>query len=127
MAKTVSKEEAAAGRQAVDELIASQPQAIRERLITLRQTIAVGAPAATERIAYGLPTFYLRGNLIHYGPAAHHIGLYPGASGVAGFTERLDAEGFKYSKGAIQLPHDRPLPLDLVRDIVAYRLAERTP
>jgi uncharacterized protein YdhG (YjbR/CyaY superfamily) len=124
--KSVTPAAAEAGRQAVDAYIAAQPPPVQERLETLRALIHAAHPEITEKISYQMPTFYLRGNLVHVAAFARHIGLYPLPQGVAGFQERLKEGGFPFSKGAIQLPHDRALPLDLVRDIVAYRVAQQT-
>lgn len=106
----------------VDEYIALQSPEIQERLTALRAAIREAAPEATEKISWGMPTFVLFGNLIHFAAAKKHIGLYPGESGVAHFKERL--EGLGFTKGAIQLPHARPLPLALVKEITAFRAEE---
>jgi uncharacterized protein YdhG (YjbR/CyaY superfamily) len=120
-----SAAEIEAGRAAVDAYIAAQPPVVRARLATLRALIHEAHPGITERIAYQMPTFCLHGNLVHIAAFAHHIGLYPLPQGVEEFTRRLDALKLPYSKGAIQLPLDRDLPLDLVRDIVAFRVAQQ--
>ncbi len=108
----------------IDEYIAQYPPEVQARLQTLRQCIHETAPEATEKISYAMPTFYLKGNLVHFACFKHHIGLYPGASGVEAFLPELG--GYKTSKGAIQLPMDKPLPLELVRRIVRFRVAENT-
>ena len=79
-------------------------------------------PGTTEKISWSMPTFYLRGNLVHFAVHKNHIGLYPGASGVEKMKDRL--EGYAFSKGAIQFPLDRPLPRALIGEIVAFRVAE---
>lgn len=106
----------------IDACIAAQPEAVRPLLETLRALIRAEAPEASERMAYGLPTFWLNGNLIHFGAFRRHIGLYPGAAGVAAFEAELGA--YVHSKGAIQFPLDQPLPLELIRRIVAFRVAQ---
>jgi uncharacterized protein YdhG (YjbR/CyaY superfamily) len=95
---------------------------IRERLAKLRATIRAAAPDAEERIAYRIPTFSQRGNLVHFAAYAGHIGFYPGASGIKSFAKELAA--YATSKGGVQLPHDRPLPHGVIRKIVRFRLAE---
>lgn len=75
-------------------------------------------PEAQEKISWGMPTFYLKGNLIHFAAHKRHIGLYPGGEAIIFFCERLQA--YKTSKGAIQLPMDQPLPIDLISDIVLF-------
>jgi uncharacterized protein YdhG (YjbR/CyaY superfamily) len=92
----------------------------RTRLRTLRALVREEAPNAVERMAYGLPTWYQEKNLLHLGAFARHIGLYPGPAAIEAFAEELTS--LRTSKGAIQLPHDRDLPLDLVRRIVRWRL-----
>src|SRR5262249_61991534 len=80
------------------------------------------APSAREKISYRIPTFALCGNLVHFAAFEHHIGFYPGASGVKQFARKLNS--YDFAKGSVQFPHDRPLPLDLVAEIVRFRLAE---
>ncbi len=94
----------------------------RTRLRTLRSVIREEAPGAAERMAYGLPTWHQEENLLHLGAFARHVGLYPGPAAIEAFAEEL--ESFSTSKGAIQLPHDRDLPVDLVRRIVRWRLEQ---
>jgi len=93
----------------IDEYIGNFPQNIQQLLQAMRTTIHKAAPAAEEIINYGIPTFYLKGNLVHFAAYKNHIGFYPAASGIAAFKEELSA--YKSSKGAVQFPVDRPLPL----------------
>ena len=72
-----------------------------------------------------MPTYKLNGNLIHFAAGKNHVGLYPGSSGVENFVDKLDELGLKHSKGAIQFPLGRPLPRDLVKEIIAFRVAEQ--
>ncbi len=102
----------------VEQYIAEQPEAYRQRLSALRQAILSADPRLEEAIAWGMPTFRLRRNVIHFALARRHIGLYPGAGAVAHFAPRL--ADFSHSKGTIRLPHDRELPLELVREITAW-------
>ena len=106
----------------IDSYIAAFPPAVRARLRKLRTAIRRAAPDARERISYRIPTFSLCGNVVHFAAYEHHIGLYPGASGVKKFARRLRA--YDFAKGSVQFPHDRPLPLDLIAEIVAFRRAE---
>lgn len=106
----------------IDEYIALFPQDVQDRLQTLRRTIREAAPEATEKLSWQMPTFYLFGNLVHFAMGKHHVGFYPGASGVEHFAEELT--GYKTSKGAIQFPLDRPTPYDLVARIVRFRVEE---
>ena len=106
----------------VDEYIAQSPEELRGRLEALRAMILDEAPGAREKISWAMPTFELHGNLIHFFAHSRHIGLYPGVEGVAAFQAELT--DYKTSKGAIQLPLDRPLPEALIRRIVRHRVAE---
>ena len=106
----------------IDEYIAGFPEPVQARLAAIRATIREHAPQATERISYRIPTFHLGGNLVHFAAFAHHIGFYPGPSGIAAFREALAP--YAQAKGSVQFPHDAPLPLDLVAAIVDFRVAE---
>jgi len=105
---------------AVSAYIDAAPEPARTRLRTLRSVVREEAPSAIERISYGLPTWTLGENLLHLGAFARHVGVYPGAAAIEAFED--DLVSFKTSKGAIQLPHDRELPVELVRRIVRWRL-----
>ena len=106
----------------IDEYMRAFPREVQEKLSDLRATIRRAAPDAVEKIAYRMPTFFQKKNLVHFAAYEHHIGFYPTASGVASFTGELT--GYVTSKGAIQFPIDEPLPLDLVTRIVKFRVAE---
>lgn len=106
----------------IDEYIALFPVGVRERLKKMRETIRASAPEATEKISYQMPTFYLYGNLVHFAAFKKHIGFYPGANGIEAFRDRLT--GYKTSKGTVQFPFDKPLPLALVEEIVRFRAAQ---
>ena len=104
----------------IDDYIAAFPPKVRARLKQMRATIRKHAPMATEKISYRIPTFYLNGNLVHFAGYAHHVGFYPGAAGMAKF--RAAFAGFKSAKGSVQFPHDEPLPLDVVAEVVKFRV-----
>jgi uncharacterized protein YdhG (YjbR/CyaY superfamily) len=104
----------------IDEYIRSCPVELQDRLRELRELIKKNAPNATEKISWKMPTFYQQGNLIHFFLHKHHIGLYPGAEAVDYFKEKLT--DYKTSKGAIQLPLNKPLPKALVKAIVRYNV-----
>ncbi len=106
----------------IDDYIARYPEEVQMILNRIRAIIREEAPDATEKISYQMPTFYLNGNLVHFGAFKNHIGLYPTPSGVEAFQEELSA--YKGAKGSVQFPLDRPFPYDLIRRIVAYRVAE---
>ena len=107
----------------VDQHIADAPPEARPMLEELRALIKAVAPDATERISYGIPTFDLAGkHLVHFAGYAKHVGFYPTGSGIEAFKEELAA--YPTSKGTVQFPLDRPLPVDLVRRIVEFRVRE---
>lgn len=112
------------GFKSIDEYIAAQPKTVQPALQRIRSEIALVAPDATEKISYQMPTFYLNGNLVHFAAFEHHIGFYPTASGVKAFQG--DLSGYKYAKGSIQFPIDRPVPLRLIRKIVKFRVDENS-
>lgn len=106
----------------IDEYINSFPDEVQALLQSLRQTIKEEAPDAQEVIKYGIPTFVLNGNLVHFGGYKNHIGFYPTPSGTEAFQEEIAP--YKARKGTIQFPLNQPLPLDLIRRIVAFRVKE---
>jgi uncharacterized protein YdhG (YjbR/CyaY superfamily) len=106
----------------IDEYIASFPPDIREILEKIRETIQKTVPDATEAIAYGIPTFRLNGNLVHFAAFKHHIGFFPTSSGIAAFRNELSS--YTTSKGTVQFPLDKPIPYELVEAIALYRAAE---
>ncbi len=106
----------------IDEYIAAFPPAIQRLLEDVRRTIHQAAPAAQEAIRYGIPTFVLHGNLVHFGAFRTHIGFYPTPSAIAAFEDELAA--YATAKGSIQFPLHQPLPLDLITRIVHFRVEE---
>jgi uncharacterized protein YdhG (YjbR/CyaY superfamily) len=106
----------------VSEYIALCAPQVRARLEQIRETVRRAAPDALERISYGIPTFSQHGNLVHFAAYEHHVGFYPGASAIASFAKQLPT--YATSKGTVQLPLDRPVPLELVAKIVRFRVAE---
>jgi len=107
----------------IDDYIATHPPKIRARLTAVRRTIRKHAPKAEERISYRIPTFYLNGNLVHFAAFDRHVGFYPGAAGIAAFRDALAP--YKSAKGSVQFPHDEPLPLELVAEIVQFRVTQQ--
>ncbi|MCQ1529340.1 iron chaperone [Lutispora saccharofermentans] len=106
----------------VDEYIMNSPPELHERLEKLRKVIKEAAPDAGEKISWGMPTFVLHGNLVHFAVHKNHIGFYPAPSGIEAFKDEL-AE-YKSSKGAVQFPIAKPLPFELISNIVKFRAAE---
>lgn len=106
----------------IDEYHASQPEDLRERLEKLRQAIRQAAPMATETISYGMPAFRQNKVLVYYALNKEHIGFYPTPGPILHFRKEL--EKYNTSKGAIQFPIDKPLPVSLIKKIVKFRLDE---
>ena len=113
----------ARGGSSVDAYIAAYPNDVRKRLELIRATVRKVVPEAQEKISYGIPTFTLDGNLIHYAAFKNHIGLYPGSAAIAAFKK--DLAGYKTSKGTVQLPSDAAIPCALIERIVRFRIKDR--
>ncbi len=111
-----------AGPKTIDEYIAGFPPDVREILEKIRATIKQAAPEAQEAIKYRMPTFTLKGNLVHFAAFKKHIGFYPVPSGIEAFKEDLSA--YEGGKGSIQFPLDRPIPYDLIGRIVRFLVEE---
>ena len=108
----------------IDEYIAAFPKNIQTLLEQMRATIWKAAPEAKEAISYGIPTFKLNGNLVHFAAFKNHIGFYPTPSGIEEFEKELSV--YKQGKGSVQFPLDKPLPLALITRIVKYRTKKNT-
>jgi uncharacterized protein YdhG (YjbR/CyaY superfamily) len=106
----------------IDTYIANFPEEVAELLQIIRIAIAVTAPNADEKISYGIPTFALKGNLVHFAAFKNHIGFYPGSSGIENFKDDLKA--YETSKGTIRFPFGEPIPIDLIKKIVAFRVKQ---
>lgn len=106
----------------IDEYIANFPKEVQETLQELRATIKNAAPEAEEAISYQMPTFKLKGNLVHFAAYKNHIGFYPTPSGIEKFKEELSA--YEGAKGSVKFPIDQPLPLDTIAKIVKFRVTE---
>jgi len=106
----------------IDEYIADFPKDVREILEMIRKTIHEAAPEAEEAISYQMPAFKLHGNLVYFAAFKKHIGFYPIPSGVKKFKAELSM--YEQGKGSVQFPLDRPIPYDLIRRIVKFRVEE---
>src|SRR5688572_5438134 len=100
----------------VDAFIASYPKRVQAVLKTLRRIIKAVVPEAGEKISYGIPTFTLHGNLIHFSAYEKHVGLYPESGPIREFAAQL--KKYETAKGTVRFPIDKPLPLALIRKIV---------
>ncbi|MBP7733005.1 MAG: DUF1801 domain-containing protein [Caldisericia bacterium] len=108
----------------VDEYISWFPPEVAGKLEILRQTIAKAAPEAKETISYSMPAFEFHGVLCYFAAFKDHLSFFPTSSGVEAFKDEL--RDYKTSKGTIQLPLDKPLPLELITRIVKFRFEENT-
>jgi uncharacterized protein YdhG (YjbR/CyaY superfamily) len=115
-------EESKVTPQSIDEYIVQFTPEIQEKLVMLRKVIKEAAPEATEKISWGMPTFVLHGNLVHFAAFKNHIGLYPSPSGIDNFKDELSE--YKGAKGSIQFPFKKPMPYELIGKIVKFRVAE---
>jgi uncharacterized protein YdhG (YjbR/CyaY superfamily) len=107
----------------IDDYISLQPEELVEGLEKLRQIIRSVAPEATETISYHMPAFQYHGMLVGFAGWKKHYGFYPwNGSTVIEFKEEL--KGYETSKGAIQFPRDKPLPVALIKKIVKFRMKE---
>ena len=100
------------------------PPEIQIRLEEIRQAIKSVVPGAEERISYNMPSFWFHGNLIYYGAFKNHIGFYPASKTVfEKFKDEMKI--YKQSgKGTVQFPHNKPIPLDLIKKITQLRAIE---
>ena len=106
----------------IDEYIAAFPEEVQRRLEQIRKTIHTAAPQAREAIKYNMPAFTLGKNLVYFAAFTKHIGFYPIPSAVTAFKN--DLADFKQGKGSVQFPFVQPLPLELIRRIVHYRVGQ---
>ncbi|MBP3963037.1 iron chaperone [Paenibacillus lignilyticus] len=110
------------GINTIDDYIAQFTGETKEILNKLRELIHDCAPEATEKISYQMPTFALNGNLVHFAAFEKHIGFYPTPSGIERFQEELSP--YKTAKGSVQFPINKPIPFDLIKKMVKFRVSE---
>jgi len=106
----------------VDKFIAEYPKEVQDILNKVRKTIRNAAPEAEETINYGIPTFTLNGNLVHFSALKAHIGFYPTPSGIEKFHKELSK--YEGAKGSVKFPLDQPIPYSLIEKIVKFRVKE---
>ncbi len=107
----------------IDEYIRTFPKDVQNILEEMRQTIRKEVPEAEEAISYQIPTFKLNGrNLVHFAAYKNHIGFYPTSSGIEAFKKELSP--YKGAKGSVQFPLKEPIPYDLAKKIVIFRVKE---
>jgi len=106
----------------IDEYIAGFPNDVQEILEKIRMTIRKAVPDAEEKISYQMPTFALKGNLVHFAAYKKHIGFYPASTGIEKFKNELSV--YEGAKGSVKFPLDKPIPFDLISKIVKFRVKE---
>ncbi len=106
----------------IDEYIANFPEDIQQKLQEIRKLIKDTAPNAVENVSYAMPTFKLKKNIVHFAAYTNHIGFYPGPSGIEAFKAEL--KDYKFSKAAIQFPHSKTIPFELIKRITEFRVRE---
>ena len=108
----------------IDEYIYGFPGDVQDILQELRRIIRESAPNAEETISYKIPTFKLKGNLVHFAAFKNHIGFYPTPSAIEAFKRELSP--YETAKGSVKFPLNKPIPYDLVRRVVEFRVKENT-
>lgn len=106
----------------IDEYIIKFPPNVQNILQKIRQLIKDLVPKAKETISYQIPTFKLNGNLVHFAAYKNHIGFYPTPSAIKEFKKELSI--YRLGKGTIQFPINQPIPYDLIKKIVKFRINE---
>ncbi|MGE0073638.1 MAG: iron chaperone [Sphaerochaetaceae bacterium] len=116
------KDDAKPNISTIDAYIEQCDPSLQPALVEMYSIIRDAVPEATEKISYGMPAFFLKKNLVYFAASRNHIGFYPTSSGVEAFKDELGP--YKWSKGTIQFPWDKPLPVELIRKIVRFRVKE---
>ncbi len=106
----------------IDAYIASCKPEVQPSLMELRQLIHNAEPSLKEKISWNMPTFYTKQNVIHFAAHKNHIGIYPGAEANERFSDRL--QDYHVSKGAFQIPYDKPFDQALIADMIRFNLGE---
>lgn len=107
----------------IDGYIAAQPSEVQPTLRHLREAIKKAAPEAGEKLSWGMATFTLHGNLVHFSAQKKHMGFHPAPSAIEAFREELAP--YVCSKGTVQLPYNQPLPVELIDKMVRFRVKEQ--
>lgn len=112
-----------AGATTMDDYIASFDGEIRERMESLRKLIHSCHPDITEKLAWGMPTFVLKGNLAHFSAEKKHMGFHPGKETIDAFADRFN--GLPHTKSTLHLLYDKPMPWELLQEMVEFCVMER--
>jgi uncharacterized protein YdhG (YjbR/CyaY superfamily) len=102
----------------IDDYIRGQAENIQPYLNQIRELLRITLPNAEERMSWKMPTYWYKHNIIHFAAHSKHIGLYPGDRAIIYFADKLT--DYKTSKGAVQLPYNKPLPLELISEIARW-------
>ena len=102
----------------IEEYIAAQPEEVQPYLTELRNALHAALPEAEERISWSMPTYWKTHHIIQLAGFKNHVGLYPGEEAVKEFSEHL--KDYKFSKGSIQFPYSKPMPLELIGEIARW-------
>lgn len=109
----------------VKEYIAGFPKEIQLRLLTIRETILAIHPEIKEGFSYQMPAYSFKKPLVYFAGYKNHIGFYPTGSGIKHVENMLKTNGFAFSKGSIQFRHDEQIPIELIRNLVHFKLNEQ--
>ena len=108
----------------IDNYLEAAPEPARGMLEAIRKIVRAGAPAGTTEVfSYGMPGFRYKGALLWYGAFKSHVGFFPGSPPMIKSLAN-ELKDYKTSKGAIQFPFGKPVPVALVKKILKLRLAE---
>lgn len=104
----------------IDQYIAGFNPDVQEKLKTIRKLVHETIPEAVEAISYQMPSFKYKGKiLVYFAAFKSHIGFYATPESNLAFKDELSE--YKTTKGTIQLPYDKPLPLELLQKILYYK------
>ncbi len=106
----------------IEEYIAAQPVNVQEKLREMLKAVMEAAPQAIEKISYRMPAFTFNGMLLYFAAHTNHIGFYPFTTAIKAFSRELSP--YHTSKGGIQFPYKSPLPVDLIKRMVEFRVRE---
>lgn len=109
--------------QTIEEYISQFPDEVQVKLMRLRKVINQTAPSAREELSWGLPTYYQKGFLVEFAAFKNHIGFYCTPSTISHFSKEL--ETYKIStKNMIHIPLNQDLPIELLEQLIKFRLKE---
>ena len=107
----------------VDEYISAYDGEVKDRMIALRYLIHSCHPEIGEKIAWGIPTFVLKGNLVHFSAEKKHMGFHPGQAAIDAFSDRFGK--LPHTKSTLHLPYNQPMLWELLREMVEFCVQER--